>query len=191
MKPESSRIWWGAAVLLLVAVASALGGWVGQRFSNRPFAANQPIVLKAETAATGNTISMATGLVDRQRLVEGLFVLDHLSGRLQCWLINPRTGDIGGIYSTNVARDLDLAKGADADYVMVTGSVKFEIAQTRIGNRLPAATICYVCDGNTGKVVGYTLYYDRQLQLNNLAEEGSLDLVVRGFAREAGLQRDN
>ena len=92
-----TRVFALAAVLLLVVAASTIGTYMGQQFADKESGRQQPIVLNAETAASGKSISMATGLVDRQRLVEGMFILDHLSGRLQCWLVNPRTGEIGGI----------------------------------------------------------------------------------------------
>ena len=70
---------------------------------------------------------------------------------------------------------------------MTTGN--FEI-EGRQGNNNPADCICYVGDGNTGKVVGFTLYYDRQLIPQNRQQQGELVVVARGLAREAGLKRD-
>ncbi len=145
------------------------------------------MVLRADTAARGESMSMATGIIDRNRQLDGLFVLDHLSGLLQCWLLNPRTGEIAGIYAANVNDSLDLAKGGDADYVMTTGTINVEV---RLNNVPLAGCICYVGDGNTGKVVGYSLYYDRQVVPNNRAQIGELVVVARGLAREIGLQRD-
>ena len=132
-------------------------------------------------------MSMATGFIDRDRALEGLFVLDHLSGRLQCWLVNPRTGQIAGLYSANVNEHLEIQKGGDIDYVMTTGN--FEI-EGRQGNSNPANCICYVGDGNSGKVVGFSLFYDRQLIPQNRQQQGELVVVARGLAREAGLKRD-
>ena len=185
MKSAVSRISLGLMCLVAVALASGMGAFVGQRSADR--LGVEPLVLRADTAARGKSMSMATGFIDRNRALEGLFVLDHLSGLLQCWLVNPRTGQIAGVYSANVNEFLGIQKGGDIDYVMTTGN--FEI-EGRQGNSNPADCICYVGDGNTGKVVGFSLFYDRQLIPQNRQQQGELVVVARGLAREAGLKRD-
>jgi hypothetical protein len=176
----------GLGLFAIVFLAAMLGVITAQQFKPDP-----PLVLKADSASAGEKLSMATGLVDRDRFVEGLFVLDHLSGLLQCWLINSRTGAVAGIYTTNVTQHLELPQGGDADYVMTTGSIQVENSAGRRGNVLPAGCICYVGDGNTGKVVGYTLFYDRQLIANNGSQRGELEVVARGLARDAATERDS
>lgn len=186
---KTTRGYWAIAVagFLLVVIASTVGTLIGQRFNAAGAVDPLPLVLHADTAARGESMSMATGIIDRNRQLDGLFVLDHLSGLLQCWLLNPRTGEIAGIYAANVNDSLNLNKGGDADYVMTTGNINIESRQ----NNIPlAGCICYVGDGNTGKVVGYSLYYDRQLVLQNGTQTGELVVVARGLAREVGLQRD-
>ena len=192
MKMTSSKIVLVAVTgLTLVAVASGLGSFVGQRLAsqsdNRTELAQEPVVLKADTAARGKAMSMATGFIDRNRTVEGLFVLDHLSGLLQCWVVNPRNGQIAGVYSANVNDHLEIAKGGEIDYVMTTGN--FEI-DGRQGNDSPADCICYVGDGGSGRVVGYSLFYDRQLIPQNRQQQGELVVVARGQTREGGLKRE-
>lgn len=196
MKLSISKFAAIAALFLLTFAAATMGTMFGNRMlsdANVPadVRADQPIVLNADSAARGKSMSMATGLVAAERGVEGLFLLDHLSGTLQCWVINPRNGDVAGIFSTNVTEDMELAKGGDIDYVMTTGAFRAEKSTARRGNLIPAGCVCYVGDGNTGKVVGYTLYYDRTLMANNATQQGKLEVLARGVAREAGLQRDN
>ena len=178
----------GLGLFVIVCTAAALGTWVGNGWKRESL---PPMVLNADTASAGKSLSMATGLIDRNRFVEGLFVLDHLSGLLQCWVINPRTGAVAGIFTANVNQHLELERGGDADYVMVTGSINIETSIARRGNFLPAGCVCYVGDGNTGKVVGYTLLYDQQMINRNGTQRGELEIVTRGIAREIGLQRDN
>jgi len=116
-------------------------------------------------------------------------VLDHLSGNLQCWVINPKTGGVAAIFAASPATDMGLDKGGDTDYVMCTGGVNFT-ARGRTGNARPANVICYVADGNSGKVVGYSLVFDRQAAIRGNTQGGMLEVVCRGFAREAGAIRD-
>lgn len=188
MKLSFRKLCIGVAALILVMVASSIGSYVGQKFASDTNHGEIPLVLNADSATTGKAMSMATGLIDRGRALDGLFVLDHLSGLLQCWVVNPRNGEIAGIYSVNVTEHLALGKGGDADYVMTTGNFKIE---GKRGNAIPAGCICYVGDGNTGKVVGFSLYYDKQVLFNNETQTGEMFVVARGVAREVGLRRDN
>ncbi len=182
----------GVAMLRLFGVGAVafLGAWLAIGLAARPEAANTepvPIVLNADTANSGKAISLATGVVDEN--VEGLFVLDHLSGNLQCWVINPKTGGVAAIFAASPVVDMGLDKGGDTDFVMCTGGVNFT-GRGRTGNARPANVICYVADGNSGKVVGYSLVFDRQAAIRGDTQGGLLEVVCRGFARDAGAIRD-
>ena len=178
-----------------VAAATFLGAWlaiysaggVGNP-SSVENADALPIVLKADTANSGKAITVSTGLIDEG--VEGLFILDHLSGNLQCWVMNPQTGGVAAMFLANPATDMGIAKGGDTDFVMCTGGFIYQGRGRRTGNLRPASCICYVADGNSGKVVGYSLLYDRQAALKGGTQEGSLEVVCRGVARGEGLIRD-
>lgn len=192
MKILNSKVLAVFTLFLLTFIAATVGTMFGNRIDDRVAVdAEVPVVLNADSAARGKSMSMATGIVDVERGIEGLFVLDHLSGNLQCWVLNPRSGEVAGIYTANVNQDLELGKGGDIDYVMTTGSFRAEKSTARRGNLIPSGSICYVGDGNTGKVVGYILYFNRQLVLNNGSQRGELEVLARGLAREAGLRRDN
>lgn len=192
MKLTTAKFTLGIFGIAVIAMASCFGTIFGIRYldSNDNFNLpnDTPIVLNADSAARGEQLSLATGSIDRDRGVEGLFVLDHLSGNIQCWVVNPRDGSIAGVFTGNVNRDLELGKAGDADFVMTCGSIRVE---GRRGNEIPAGCICYVGDGNSGRVVGYSLLYDKQLVLNNGTQEGELQVIARGFAREANMKRDN
>jgi len=170
---------------LVVALATGIGVWVGTRAASQPL--NQfatPTALKAATAARSNSLSMSTGLIDGN--VEGLYVLDHLSGNLQCWLINSRTGAIGGIYKANVAAALASDKGGEPDYLMVTGN--FNWTGGNIQNLQVGQSIVYVADANTGKVVGYSLNYNRTLIQRGEVQGGNLIPVCNGLARDIAIR---
>ena len=187
MKLERTHLVLGTLALTLVAFASSMGTIVaGNLLASRM--KSSPVVLNADSASRGEQLSMATGFVDRDRGIEGLFVLDHLTGNIQCSIINPRNGEIGGIYVANVNKDLELGKAGDADFVMTTGAFRVE---GRRGNERPADSICYVADGNSGRMVGYSLLYDKQSLLNNVQQQGALTVIARGLARAEGMKRDN
>lgn len=146
---------------------------------------SMPMVLKADSAARGKQMSMATGFVSEG--VEGLFVLDHLSGRLQCWVINRRTGDIGGIYEASAAAALGGDKGGEMDYVMTTGQIDIQGVR---GSDKPAHSVCYVGDGNSGKVVGYTFQFDNEAFAKGKVDRGRLGIICRGIIRNSAGTRD-
>ncbi len=184
-KPKYFNYWILAASALglgvIVAASTSLGVWAGLRFAQpESSAASLPLELKAGTAARGKTMSMATGLIDGN--VEGLFILDHLTGNLQCWLLNARTGAVGGIFRANVAQALATDKAGDPDYIMTTGNFFWNGGNA--GNSLPAQSIVYVCDGTSGNVVGYSITYNKQSVLRGVAQAGTLNLVCQGSARD-------
>ena len=186
--------WWLGFMLtglvFVVGAAAATGVVIGGRLVNNPDSQvgqqelfNQ-LKLHAGTAARGKSISMATGLVDEN--VEGLYVLDHISGNLQCWILNSRTGGIAGIYRANVLKDLASDKTGEADYVMVTGN--FFYSGGNLANNTPANSLVYVADVNTGNVVGYLLAFNRQGIARGVVQSGALQLVCQGQARDVAVR---
>jgi hypothetical protein len=169
------------SLALIVFLASALGALLGSKFgAQSTFTGIPPIPLKADTASKGKTMSMATGLISPE--VEGLYVLDHASGLLQCWLLNPRTGAVGGIYQANVLADLGI------DNVMVTGG--FAFTGGVMGNVIPSGSIVYVADEATGKVVGYSFSFNRTELNRGVMQRGILRAVCTGPTRGASMERD-
>ena len=140
-----------------------------------------PVVLKADTAARGKSISMATGLLDTRELLEGLFILDHLTGELQFWVMNNNTGKVGAAYKLDVGKLLDPKKSGDADYVMATGQIEFDGGRAGGGER--GSSVCYIADSNSGAVVCVGILYNRT------TGNGSLDVLAIGKTR-GGSQRD-
>lgn len=172
---------------VIVALASGLGVYVGNRFSQDRMIANMPpIQLNAATGSRTKSMSMATGLVDGN--VEGLWVLDHVTGNLQCWVLSPRTGQVSGIYRANVAEELAGGKIGESDYMMATGN--FFFTGGKVGNINPGQSICYVGDASSGNVVGYGLVYDKQAINRGIVQGGALSVICRGSARGGAASRD-
>lgn len=172
MKRFRSRSTWllaGLTLGLLVGVGSALGvvyltrpAQVAQAPMGQTSAAEFPalatppswpqgIPLRASTAASSETMAMATGRVDEQ--VEGLYTLDFLTGDLNCFVMNPRAGKFVGWFKVNVTTQLPVERGKKPQYVLATGS------WDSIGgssNQRPAGSVVYVADANTGMFAAYT-----------------------------------
>ncbi len=182
-----------AGLAVVVFAASALGVGFALSVAGSDWVADSgselPIVLQADTASSGKSLAMATGLIDTEDNVEGLFVLDRLSGNLQCWVMNSQTGGIAAIYTAQPAIDMGLEKGGEVDYVMTTGRMNFQ-RMGRAGNMIPAGCVCYVGDGNSGNVVGYSVRFNRQAALRGGGQGGQMTLVCKGFARDTAMQRD-
>lgn len=142
-----------------------------------------PLRLAADSASGGKSISMATGEITGD--ADGLFILDHMTGILQCWLLNTRTGAVGGIYVADVGAALGLDKG-DPDFVMTTGH--FFIRSS--GNNKAASTICYVGEGKSGKVAGFSLTYNKTGVQQGTVQQGTLNMVCSGPIRQPGTIRE-
>lgn len=163
-----------SATLLLVALF-VIGVMVGSSVSQDA----APMKLMANAAGRGENVSLATGPIANQN--EGLFILDHLNGNLQCWVLNSRTNKVGGIYRTNVFDAMpNLKQGGDLDFVLTTGAFSF---QGR-GNQRPAESIAYVAEGKSGTLVGFGFQYDKTAIQQGVVEEGLLEVVCEGPIRD-------
>jgi hypothetical protein len=135
----------GLGVGLVLLVGFVLGsGWGTQ--------AAPEVRLNAMSGYGGETFGMITGPVDDQ--AEGVFLLDYLTGDLQCYVINPRTGKFGAWFKRNVVTDLNVEKGKKPAFIMSTGMVNFPRGGTL---KRPANCVVYIADANTGRFAAYTL----------------------------------
>lgn len=192
MKNSDRQISISTKSMVIMGATVFAASFCGFLFSNFVFNSSTqltesqtPFVLKADSAARGKQMSMATGVIDEG--VEGVFVLDHLSGRLQCWVMNRRTGAIGGVYEGSAAAALGGEKGGSMDYVMTTGQINFQGAR---GNNRPASCICYVGDGNSGKVVGFSFRFNGQALAKGNTDSGKLTVICKGVIRNTAATRD-
>lgn len=168
----------------LMVVGIFVGVWVTQNsFAHPTSDTASPLQLMADSASRGKNVSMATGLVDDGN--EGLYILDHLNGNLQCWVLNTRTNEVGGIYRTNVLEALPGIKaGGDLDFVLTTGYFDFN----NRGNQVPAKSIAYVAEGKSGAVIGFSFQFDKTAIQRGMVQEGVLEIVCKGPIRELQLR---
>lgn len=143
-----------AAVALLVLAFSA--GFIGRSLLRSPrldAAAEDRLAamfgersLHASTAATGETFAMATGPIDSE--VEGLYMLDFLTGDLQCVVLNYRSARFAALFRANVLADLGVEPAKKPKYLMTTGAINFPRGATAAR---PGNSVVYVLETATNE----------------------------------------
>lgn len=175
---KSWGIWLGGvAVGLLLAGGLGAAYLLGQR-SQEGFAIPETL-LRATASHGGQTMAIATGPIDEG---EGLFVLDFLTGELQCFVSNPRGGGkFFARFRANVVVPLGVEQGKKPDYALVTASVDFTPRPAGIAR--PGSCIVYVCDTNTGNIAAYGVPWNRNAASTNRLQQGALVLLDVAQAR--------
>ena len=160
------------AAMFLLGRASGISGNAGEVSSSDPFSL---ATIDATAAVSSDQFSMATGLVTGE--AEGLFVLDHNSGLLQCSVIYPRIGQFAASFTANVA-DALATRGKVGKYMMVTGIADFRQAS----NNPIGSSVVYVLDSATGNYACYAIPFNRALMNANQPQSGALRLIAVGSA---------
>lgn len=194
MKRFLGRSTWllaGLTLGLLVGVGGALGV---NNYLNRPAATPglatqlgwpQGLPLRASSAASSETMAIATGRIDDQ--VEGLYTLDFLTGDLCCFVLNPRNGKFMGAFKTNVTTQLPVERGKKPSYVVATGSWE---PVGGAGNQRPANSVVYVADANTGMVAAYTLPWVKGAAAANMTQVQGMTYLDGAKARNIALRAE-
>src|SRR5688572_27730834 len=124
MRTRRMRSWGmlacGLAIGLAIGGALSAGIWLGSARSQSAGLPLSELKLHAMASHGSDTFAIATGPIDGD--VEGLFTVDYLTGELQCFVINARTGGLGGWFKTNIASNLEPAKGKKPSYLIATGA---------------------------------------------------------------------
>ncbi len=179
--PIRRPVWFlgtGFLLGLLVGVGMLVGALVTWS-STQPTALTFPETpLHAMATDSCDTFAMATGLISDG--VEGVFFLDYLTGDLQCWVLNSRTGQLGGQFRHNVVLDLGVEQGKKPRYLMVTGAASFRRGTSGMS---PADSLVYVADANTGHFAAYALPWDRNSAARGMPQVADMMVVGKGSAR--------
>jgi hypothetical protein len=165
----------GLSLGLLVGLSMVAGVLVGTQRSDAPQAAGIPLpeaLLNATATHGTDNFAIATGPVDED--VEGIFLLDFLTGDLQCWALNGRTGTWGALYKYK--------PGKTPKFLMVTGMANFRGGTT--GQIQPGGSLVYIVDANTGNVAVYGVPVNRQASRVGVPQIGTLIPVANGKARQ-------
>ncbi|MCO8123967.1 hypothetical protein NHH03_19640 [Stieleria sp. TO1_6] len=141
--------------------------------SHNPLGLTMP-TLDATAAVSSEKFSMATGLVSDR--AEGLFVLDHNSGLLQCSIMYPRLGKFLGMFTVNVQDALGTGKGTQ--YMMTAGLVDMPSSN----NNPLASSVIYVLNASTGAYACYYIPFSRTMMNSNKPQQGTLVLLATGSA---------
>lgn len=168
----------GLSMGLLVGVGMMIGTLVAVRHAPTDSLQFPETMLHATASHSGKSMAMATGTVDEE--AEGVFILDYLTGDLQCWVLNPRTFQWGGMFKYNVINDLGVQQGKDPNYVMVTGQIQFRRGAQA---QMPAMCAVYVADANTGNFAAYSMLWNRTMAAGGAMQQGTLNLLGTGKAR--------
>jgi hypothetical protein len=129
------RLWWTAGGLV---VGLVLGGvWP-----------HSP----AHAVATSQIDNFAACTAPLDNEVEGIFLLDSVTGDLKGAAINPNTRTFTVFFSVNVASAFELDAAAKPRYLLVSGLASFRGTS---GNQRPANSVLYVAEMTSGKVMAY------------------------------------
>ncbi len=161
------------ATFVSIGLAAYFAGRA-QMAESKLTAADFPI-LHATSAVSSEKFSCATGEISEE--ADGLFVLDHNSGLLQCSVIYPRLGRFMGQFTVNVAETLGTG-GKGGSYLMLTGRVDFP----RASNNPVASTVVYVMDTATGNYASYYVPFNRQAMTAGQAQQNTMKLLATGSA---------
>ncbi len=88
--------------------------------------------------------------------LEGLFVLDYLTGRLSGAVLNPKFGKFTNFYFRSVAADFQVDPKAEPVYAMLAGRTQL-VSKTRASM---AIGVIYVGELTTGRIVAYGFPYN-------------------------------
>jgi hypothetical protein len=171
----------GMGLLVSVGAACAVLQWSGAWEKAR--IRSLETRLHAAASHSSDTLAVATGYIDQG--VEGIFVLDFISGYLTCGVLNPRSGQIAGLFRRNVAADLGVVQGKQPKYLMVTG---YFDAKGTVSNTRPALSLVYVADSTTGRYVGYMLPWNSQALNANRPQIQNLVPIGGGSARNVAIE---
>jgi hypothetical protein len=171
----------GLVMGLSIGGAMTLGVLVGKRTTTSAYLpALEELRLRASASHGADNFAIATGQVDEE--IEGLFTLDFVTGDLQCFVINSRTGGMAGRFATNVndAKVFGAKRGKKPNFLMTTGS--FAAGATSGGAR-PAACLCYVVDANTGDVAAFGFPWNRAVTTSGGVQSTAMVMMGRWQAR--------
>jgi len=180
-----TKAWVTVAGLVTIGLVAGVGAFAGAQLAKGQNESLSPLELHAATASNNDSVSMATGSITGE--VEGLWLLDHESGQLQCWVLSPRSGAFAGIYATNVSDDLDLGKGKP-EFLMTTGN--FFYTGGKIANQSPARSVCYIANTTSGVVAGYSLGINEQRIARGQAQGGKLVKICTGKIKDQAATRE-
>jgi hypothetical protein len=171
-----ARFGFGSLALVLAAIGiAAIAFFAGRASRSGNVEGGQLPPINAASSVTSEKFSMATGPVSQQ--TEGVFVLDHNSGLLQCSVVYPRNRQFGATFTANVGEALATG-GKGGQYMIATGVADFP----RASNIPLGQSLVYVLDTATGNYACYAIPFNRVMMNSNQPQAGALQLFAVGSA---------
>lgn len=150
---------------------------------------DHPTLLWPETTAMAaggtqdDSFAMAIGRVDSN--VEGVCILDFLTGELTCTVLDYRSGKFSSMFKANVIKDLRIEQAGRRKFLMLTGEVSFPRGA---GAARAAQSAIYVLDSASGTYAAYGIPWRQELASGGRPQVGQLILLDVGTARTAALR---
>lgn len=162
--------------------------WFSSPLSDESSMRSSPhfIGVQATGTARNDAFSAATGSIDEN--VEGLFLLDPLTGQLSCYILNPyKLGFTMAYRYDKVLQDLDMQKDKGARLLLVTGLVDYKL---KTGIERPSEAVAYVVDSSTGNFAAYAVPWNKGLLTTSQKKPhiGALRLLDKGKSRNIELR---
>lgn len=130
--------------------------------------------LNATATSAGEKFVMATGPVEAS--VEALFILDTLSGDLQCTAFDSRSRSFNAVFQRKILEDLEVGADKRPEFLMVTGLIPIKDNVT---------CVAYVVESNSGNFAAYAVPWNARNYRAGRAQQGELVLLKTGSARTA------
>ncbi len=96
--------------------------------------------------------AVVTADIDATAFVEGVFVLDFLTGQLRGSVLNPSAGTFSVLYARNIAADFNVNPNRPGTYAIVSGRTNL----TASGGAQVGASCIYIAELTSGKVIAYS-----------------------------------
>lgn len=108
--------------------------------------------IKASVANGNDKFTMVTVPLMETGEIEGVFVLNHLTGQLTGGAIHAQSGKFGYSYMHNVAADFQTSKKTpEPKYAIVSGTANLQSS----GGVQPAFGVIYIGELSSGAVIAY------------------------------------
>ena len=116
--------------------------------------------------------------------VEGLFLLDGLTGDLTCNIVSVFNGKFFARMHRNVLNDLNLDNDKNTRLLMVTGAWSF---RNQSGQMRPSDSLIYVVDSSSGNYAAYAVPWNKLV--SNKGRQGThlgkIELLDKGTSRDS------
>lgn len=175
------KIYPAMAIFLSILLGSVCTLLMSRALSKDSVIIGVPQGVHASTASGTDGFSVATGPIDEN--VEGLFLLDGLTGDLTCNVVSVFNGKFFARMQRNVLNDLNLDNDKNTRLLMVTGSWRF---RSQTSQRRPSNSLVYVVDSSSGNYAAYAVPWNK-LAANKGRQGNHVDEIIlldKGTARE-------